>query len=80
MPARHVAAIKQRDPTISTVFYMNSVLDWYFYRMHYQYLQHPDWWLRCSKGPDGQRSQAAGCTSIGAPLLPPRRPPFQPPG
>lgn len=63
-----IAAIKQRDPTISTVFYMNSVLDWYFYRMHYQYLQRPDWWLRCSKGPDGEGPDAAGCSSIGAPF------------
>ena len=26
-----------------TVFYMNSVLDWYFYRMHYEFLLHPEW-------------------------------------
>jgi len=41
--------------------------------MHYQYLQHPDWWLRCSKGPDsdsGADSDADGrkCARIGAPF------------
>jgi hypothetical protein len=24
---------------------MNSVLDWYFYKMHVTYLSHPEWWL-----------------------------------
>ena len=27
---------------------MNSVLDWYFYEMHKDYLAHPEWWLRDS--------------------------------
>jgi len=27
---------------------MNSVLDWYFYNMHEEYLKHEDWWLRRS--------------------------------
>ena len=70
-----IAAVKKRNPAISTVFYMNSVLDWYFYRMHYQYLQHPEWWLRCSHGPDGQPStqpaaeaEAKGCSAAGAPF------------
>lgn len=40
-----LAAVKARDPTISTVFYMNSVLDWYFYKMHQDYESHPTWWL-----------------------------------
>jgi len=32
-------AIKQRsDSRAFTVFYMNSVLDWYFYRMHFKFL------------------------------------------
>merc|ERR1719454_1510105 len=37
------------DPSIATVFYMNSVLDWYFYAMHDEFLQHEDWWLRYSE-------------------------------
>eukprot|EP00927_Polykrikos_kofoidii_P046470 TRINITY_DN40705_c0_g1_i1.p1 TRINITY_DN40705_c0_g1~~TRINITY_DN40705_c0_g1_i1.p1 ORF type:complete len:475 (+),score=90.50 TRINITY_DN40705_c0_g1_i1:61-1425(+) len=41
-------AVKSRDPNIATVFYMNSVLDWYFYGMHDEYVQHKDWWLRYS--------------------------------
>ena len=28
-----LAAVKARDPGIATVFYMNSVLSWYFYHM-----------------------------------------------
>ena len=40
-----LAAVKQRNPAISTVFYMNSVLDWYFYEMHKEFLAHPAWWL-----------------------------------
>jgi hypothetical protein len=63
-----IAAIKKRRASISTVFYMNSVLDWYFYRMHYQFLEHPEWWLRCSKGPDDSDADAARCTSVGAPF------------
>jgi len=43
-----LAAVKKRDPTIATIFYMNAVLDWYFYNMHTEYLKHPDWWLRNS--------------------------------
>jgi len=57
-----IRAIKKRDPSISTVFYMNSVLDWYFYRMHYQYLKNPSEWLRCSHavGQDGNTTQEVG--------------------
>ena len=41
--------------------------------MHYQYLQHPDWWLRCSKGPDSDSAadsdaDARKCAGIGAPF------------
>lgn len=43
-----LAAVKARDSSIATVFYMNSVLDWYFYHMHEEYLKHEDWWLRRS--------------------------------
>lgn len=32
--SKHVGkAIKERDPTIATVFYYNAVLSWYFYNM-----------------------------------------------
>lgn len=41
-------AVKDRDASIATVFYMNSVLDWYFYGMHDEYIQHDEWWLRSS--------------------------------
>jgi len=44
-----IRAVKARDPMISTVFYMNAVLDWYFYAMHQEFLQKPEWWLRESQ-------------------------------
>lgn len=44
-----IRAVKARDPTISTVFYMNSVLDWYFYEMHQEFLKKPQWWLHVSQ-------------------------------
>ena len=34
--------IKAIDPNISTVFYYSSVLDWPFYKLHAEFLQHPD--------------------------------------
>ena len=34
--------VKAIDPNISTVFYYNSVLDWPFYKLHAEFLQHPD--------------------------------------
>jgi hypothetical protein len=34
------------DPNISTVFYYNSVLDWPFYKMHEEFVKHPDYWVR----------------------------------
>ena len=40
-----LAAIKKRNPSISTVFYMNSVLSWYFYRMNDVYEKEPSQWL-----------------------------------
>ena len=46
-----LTAVKRADPTISTVFYMNSVLDWYFYEMHETFLKHPAWWLYDSNDP-----------------------------
>lgn len=41
-------AVKARDPSIATVFYMNAVLDWYFYGMHDEFIQHEEWWLKDS--------------------------------
>ena len=43
------AAVKKRDPSISTVFYMNAVLSWYFYRMNDIYEKEPSEWLYASK-------------------------------
>eukprot|EP01079_Euglenida_sp_SAG-EU17-18_P000692 gene692-384_t len=45
------AAVKARNKNISTVFYINEVLDWYFYAMADTYKQNPEWWLRYSKAP-----------------------------
>jgi hypothetical protein len=42
-------AVKERDPSICTVFYMNSVLSWYFYEMNDIYTAHPEQWLYDSK-------------------------------
>ena len=39
------AAVKAIDPSICTVFYMNSVLSWYFYQMNGIYEKHPEQWL-----------------------------------
>jgi len=42
--------VKAIDSNISTIFYYNSVLDWPFYKLHEDFLQHPEWWLRNSDG------------------------------
>ena len=44
-----LAAIKARDPTIQTVFYMNSVLNWFFYEMAAEYEAMPANWMYDSK-------------------------------
>ena len=54
---------------VLTKFYMNAVLDWYFYRMHYEMLQHPTWALRCSKGALPASSPPHLPTSAAPPLL-----------
>eukprot|EP00039_Didymoeca_costata_P015923 m.277406 g.277406 ORF g.277406 m.277406 type:complete len:381 (-) comp16306_c0_seq14:759-1901(-) len=41
-------AVKERNRSIATVFYMNSVLDWQFYHMHDDLIQHPEWQIRDS--------------------------------
>ena len=51
-----LAAVKARDSSISTVFYMNTVLDWHFYGMHEQMLGHPEYWLRITEGLKGAGS------------------------
>lgn len=38
-------AVKERNPKIMTVFYVNAVLSWYFYRMNVEYEQMPKEWL-----------------------------------
>mmetsp|Transcript_55665 Transcript_55665/g.82812 ORF Transcript_55665/g.82812 Transcript_55665/m.82812 type:complete len:390 (+) Transcript_55665:68-1237(+) len=40
-----LAAVKARDPTIQTVFYMNSVLNWFFYALAKEYENIPAYWL-----------------------------------
>lgn len=46
--------VKAIDPNISTIFYYNSILDWPFYKLHEEFLQHPDWWLkRGAADPEG---------------------------
>jgi hypothetical protein len=43
------AAVKAIDPSICTVFYMNAVLSWYFYKMDKTYQTHPEEWLHDKK-------------------------------
>jgi len=45
--------VKKLNPNISTIFYYNSVLDWPFYRLHEEFIQHPEWALPSGKG-DGK--------------------------
>lgn len=46
--AAQCRAVKQRKPSIATVFYMNSVLDWYFYHMHLRVADTPSFELHDS--------------------------------
>ena len=41
-----LAAVKKVNPAVAGIFYYNSAMDWPFYRMHTQFLTHPEWWLR----------------------------------
>jgi hypothetical protein len=45
-----LAAVKAVDANISTIFYYNSILDWPFYQLHHDFLQHPEWWVRDTQG------------------------------
>ena len=38
--------VKQINSSIVTIMYMNSILDWTFYRLHQEFIQNPNWWLR----------------------------------
>ena len=42
--------VKAKDPNISTIFYYNSILDWPFYKLHNDFLKHPEWWVKDKKG------------------------------
>ena len=42
--------IKAIDDNISTIFYYNSILDWPFYKLHADFVKHPDWWLKGGEG------------------------------
>jgi len=42
--------VKAKDANISTIFYYNSVLDWPFYKLHEDFLDHPEWWLKKKDG------------------------------
>jgi hypothetical protein len=53
-----LAAVKARDPSICTVFYMNSVLSWYFYEMDVTFRAHPEQWLYDSA--DGKPVKTSG--------------------
>ena len=52
--------VKAIDPNISTVFYYNSVLDWPFYKLHAEFLQHPDCSLPQSPVPPHSRCHPLG--------------------
>tara|TARA_B110000208_G_scaffold49444_1_gene65286 strand:+ start:305 stop:1327 length:1023 start_codon:yes stop_codon:yes gene_type:complete len=53
-----LAAVKARDPTISTVFYMNAVISWYFYHMDTVMRAHRPWQLNQSA--NGQAVMVSG--------------------
>ena len=42
--------VKQRNKNIELVWYVDSVQDWVMYKMHYEFLNHSDWWLRNCSG------------------------------
>lgn len=58
--------VKTADPNVSAIFYYNSLLDWPFYRLHEQFLQHPEWWVKkqdgsvCRMSGDGQFPNSTG--------------------
>jgi hypothetical protein len=42
--------LKEFNSSMWTLFYMNAILDWTFYRMHEIMLQHPDYWIKTDNG------------------------------
>eukprot|EP01083_Nonionella_stella_P041598 112736_1 len=42
--------VKEINSSITTIMYMNSILDWTFYRMHETFIEHPEWWLNDEHG------------------------------
>ena len=44
--------IKGFSFSLFALFYYNSVLDWPFYKMHEEFIKHPDYWVR-TLGPFG---------------------------
>lgn len=42
--------IKQKNSSIFTVFYYHSVLDLPGFRLHEEFMAHPDWWLKRPNG------------------------------
>jgi len=42
--------IKAVNPSVQMGYYLNSALDWTQYRLHYQFLNHSEWWLRNATG------------------------------
>lgn len=38
--------VKAVDANVSTIFYYNSIMDWPFYRLHHDFVVHPQWWLK----------------------------------
>ena len=59
--------VKAIDPNISTVFYYNSVLDWPFYKLHAEFLQHPSCSLPLTPRPPIQHPD---CSLPQSPLPP----------
>ena len=41
---------KAINSSLELVWYWNSVLDWIVYHMHYEFLNHSEWWLRNMSG------------------------------
>eukprot|EP00118_Oscarella_pearsei_P025517 m.308315 g.308315 ORF g.308315 m.308315 type:complete len:351 (+) comp43746_c0_seq1:72-1124(+) len=42
--------VKAVNSSVYTIFYYNSVLDWNQYRLHQEFLKHPDYWLKNASG------------------------------
>lgn len=42
--------VKEINSSITTILYLNSILDWTMYQIHEIMLQHPEWWLHDENG------------------------------